>query len=205
MIPEKISKMCDNRFATHKATLVQNTDLYLIIDWRRADGSEEYYVNYILDKDRGSLIVSGDLGSSIATWHYAVDPEQLKCWIKNDIGYYISKMQCTTNMYDRDEESIVADIKDHLKGCDALDIFNAYKRCFSNYPDTAEELWEFLEIDVGECLYGDEFVPSKNLTEFCIELDADYYEWLYSCGKRINPRVYLWADGFYKACKQLWI
>ena len=35
MIPEKISKMCDNRFATHKATLVQNTDLYLIIDWRR--------------------------------------------------------------------------------------------------------------------------------------------------------------------------
>ena len=67
MIPEKISKMCDNRFAMHKATLVQDTDRYLIIDWRRADGSEEYYVNYILDKERGSLIVSGDLGSSIAT------------------------------------------------------------------------------------------------------------------------------------------
>ena len=108
-------------------------------------------------------------------------------------------------MYDRDEKSIVADIKDHLKGCDALDIFNAYKRCFSNYPDSEDELWEFLEIDVGECLYNDEFVPSKNLEEFCIELDTNHYEWLYSCGKRINPRVYLWADGFYKACNQLGI
>lgn len=46
----------------HKATLVQNTDRYTVIDWRKADGSGDYYVNYIIDKKRGSLIISGDLG-----------------------------------------------------------------------------------------------------------------------------------------------
>lgn len=27
----------------HKATLVQNTDRYTVIDWRKADGSGDYY------------------------------------------------------------------------------------------------------------------------------------------------------------------
>ncbi|MDY6278695.1 MAG: hypothetical protein SPL63_01065, partial [Roseburia faecis] len=53
----------------HKATLIQNTDRYTIIDWRKGNGSGEYYVNYIIDKKRGSLIISGDLGDCIATWY----------------------------------------------------------------------------------------------------------------------------------------
>lgn len=69
MTTEKIKQMCENGFATHKAKLIQNTECYLIIDWRRADRSNDYYVNYIVDKERGSLIVSGDLGDSIATWY----------------------------------------------------------------------------------------------------------------------------------------
>ena len=36
----------------HKATLVQNTDRYTVIDWRKADGSGDYYVSYIIDKKR---------------------------------------------------------------------------------------------------------------------------------------------------------
>ena len=61
MTKERIAKFCE-KFNTHKATLIQDTDRYLIIDWRRADGSGDYYVNYIVDKKRGNLIVSGDLG-----------------------------------------------------------------------------------------------------------------------------------------------
>lgn len=59
MTTENIKQMFEKGFATHKATLIQNTDRFLIIDWRRADGSGDYYVNYIVDKKRGSLIVSG--------------------------------------------------------------------------------------------------------------------------------------------------
>ena len=49
----------------HKATLVQDTDRYTVIDWKKADGGGDYYVNYIIDKKRGSLIISGDLGIAL--------------------------------------------------------------------------------------------------------------------------------------------
>ena len=88
MTKERIAKFCE-KFNTHKATLIQDTDRYLIIDWRRADGSGDYYVNYIVDKKRGSLIVSGDLGDSIATWYNKIKPSDLKNYVKNDIGYSI--------------------------------------------------------------------------------------------------------------------
>jgi hypothetical protein len=32
MTTEKIKQMCEKGFATHKATLIQNTDRFLIID-----------------------------------------------------------------------------------------------------------------------------------------------------------------------------
>lgn len=50
MNEEEILNKCKERFSTHKATLIQDTDRYMIIDWRKADGSIDYYVNYILDK-----------------------------------------------------------------------------------------------------------------------------------------------------------
>lgn len=59
---EAIRKNCQERFANHKATLIQDTDRYLAIDWRKGNGSGDYYVNYILDKKRGNIIISGDLG-----------------------------------------------------------------------------------------------------------------------------------------------
>lgn len=205
MALEQINEICDRGFATHKATLIQNTDRYLIIDWRRADGSIEYYVNYIVDKKRGSLIVSGDLGDSIATWYNVIDPAKLKLWIKNDIGYYIDKMQCSSHWYDYEVENIVADIKYYLKDCNVFDVLDAYNQFFSGYPDTPEEMWESFADDIEGCIRGNKFIPPEELEYFCEEFDADYQEWLYDCGKRINSRVYLWADGFYKACNQLGI
>lgn len=76
MTEEEILNECKEKFSTHKATLIQDTERYMIIDWRRADGSINYYVNYILDKKRGSLIISGDLGDCVATWYNAVSPKK---------------------------------------------------------------------------------------------------------------------------------
>lgn len=54
----KICKTYRERFATHKAILIQDTDRYLAIDWRKSNGSGNYYINYILDKKRGNLIIN---------------------------------------------------------------------------------------------------------------------------------------------------
>lgn len=67
MTNREIKAHCEPRFKMHRATLIQNTDRYFVADYRRADGSEEYYINFILDKKYGSLIISGDLGNCIAT------------------------------------------------------------------------------------------------------------------------------------------
>lgn len=202
---KNIKALCEESFSTHKATLVQNTDRFLIIDWRRADGSGDYYVNYILDKKRGNLIVSGDLGDSIATWFNRLDPSEFKKWIKNDIGYYISKMQCASDLYYYEEEKIASDIKQNLSDFDIEDVLSAYEKHGSHFVDTEEELWEYIEDELSDCIYGSEFVPTEGIKNFCDELDPDYWEWLYNCGKRIHTRVYLWADGFYRACNQLGI
>ena len=207
---EKKFEECRKSFETHKATLIQDTDRYLIIDWRREDGSSNYYVNYIVDKKRGSLIVSGDLGDSIATWYNPVNSANLKNWVYNDIGYYISKMQCASDIYYCTGEDIAADIKSHISECDTDMLVSAYNEKVSPYIDveTEDELWEALASEADDCIYnasGDIFVPSDKIVDFCNEFDSDYYEWLYKCGRRISPRVYLWAAGFYMACEQLGI
>lgn len=208
MIEKDVQEICDKAFANHKATLIQNTERYLIIDWRREDGSGEYYVNYIVDKKRGSLIVSGDLGDSIATWYNPIDPSVLKRWVKNDTGYYISKFQCTTNDFVYTAEDIVSDIKEQLARCDEEDIIMACEDKTYFYGDTLDEVWGYLIEEIEEsCLMRNNsvFTPTEYITKFLEELDPDYWEWLYDCGKKIHRRVYLWADGFYKACEQLGI
>ena len=200
-----IKEKCRESFNTHKATLIQDTDRYLIIDWRRADGSSNYYVNYIVDKQRGSLIVSGDLGDSIATWYNRVEPAKLKNWIYNDIGYYISKLQCASDKYVYDTDDIMSDIKAHfadydIDPADYIDFGGIY-----NDFEDEEEFWEFIEEEVAESTQHRSFLPTEKLTDVIGEIDADYFEWLYRCGEKIHLRVYLWAVGFYMACEQLGI
>lgn len=200
MKPEEIKAICNRDFATHKATLIQNTDRYCIIDWRRADGSGNCYVNYIVDKARGSLIVSGDLGDSIATWHNSLDPAELKGYIHNDIGYYIGKIQCSSDLYNYDEDDIVEDIKAELEELDVAEYIEKSDRF-----DDEDEFWGFVEGEVSDGVYRDMFIPTQYLREIIGELDYDCLGWLGDCGKRISPRVYLWAEGFYMACNQLGI
>lgn len=198
---EKLRK----KFATHKATLIQDTERFLIIDWRRADGSGDYYVNYIVDKKRGSLIVSGDLGDSIATWYNPLTAKKIKSFIHKDIEYYVKKLQCASDKYYYDKDNIVADLKDYLQDCDDDELIAAYNEHDNYSIESTSELWDALEDEVSDCIYGDKFVPSESIRNFCLELNANYWEWLYSCGERIHPRVYLWAEGFYMACEQLGI
>ena len=196
---KKYIEICNNRFSTHKATIITDDSRYLAIDWRREDESGEYYINYILDKNRGVFIVSGDLGSSIAVWGNPVAPENVSGWVYSDIGYYIGKIQCSSDLYIYDEDDILADIIDNL-GEDGI------KSLLENRPlyEDEDELKEALESFIGDSLYSrNTYIPSADLIEMISEVDPDYGEWLYECGKRIDARVYLWAIGFKMAMDQI--
>lgn len=199
---EEIRKNCQERFAAHKATLIQDTDRYLAIDWRRSDGSGDYYVNYILDKKRGSLIISGDLGDCIATWYNRLSVENLKQYI-GDVGYFMNKFQCASDDYTHYEDDIMDDIREQLKD---FDIPGFVEECKAEYRfdfDDEDEFWQTVESEVSDSILGRDFIPTETLREILSRLDGDCFEWTGRLGERIHPRVYLWAVGFQMACDQL--
>lgn len=201
---EEIRKHCQERFAEHKATLIQDTDRYLAIDWRKSNGSGEYYVNYILDKKRGSLIISGDLGDCIATWYNKLTVENAKEYI-NNVGYFMKKFQCATDDYTHYDDDIMDDIREQLED---FDIPGFIEECKAGYRfdfDDEDEFWQTVESEVCDSILGRDFVPTEKLREIIGRLDGDSFEWIGRLGERIHPRVYLWAVGFQMACDQLGI
>lgn len=204
MIEEEILNNCKKRFASHKATLIQDTDRYLIFDWRKADGSIDHYVNYILDKKRGSLIISGDLGDCIATWYNPVKPNELRNYIKS-IDYFMSKFQCSSNKYRFDYDDIFEDVKDHLEEYYDIDFLMQTYENHYGYVSDEEDFWDSLKNEINERFYRFDEPPrySDDLLGFLSDVDADYYEWLYDCGKRTDMCVYLWSVGYEMAYTQL--
>ncbi len=200
-ISKEITESCKEHFSTHKATLIQDTERYFAVDWRKENGSGDYYVNFILDKKRGSLIISGDLGDCIATWYNPTTPTKIKSYIHNNPGYFLSKVQCATNDYTHYEEDVLEDIKNRFEvnGFDVKDYVESHM-----FIADEEEFWEELENEVREsCSRCDDFRPTARLEEIICDFDSDYYVWLYSCGERIAMRVYLWIIGFEMALDQL--
>ena len=197
---KKIYEACRERFATHKATLIQDTDRYLAIDWRKSNGSGDYYVNYILDKKRGSLIISGDLGDCIATWYNKLDAAKVKSYV-NDVPYFMGKFQCASDDYTYEEGDVIADIREHFEEYD-IDVTEVFGIEYGVFD--VDDFWHAVEEEVSEstCRAG-KFLPTNRLIKIMELVDYDFYEWLYSCGKRIHQRVYLWAVGFQMACDQL--
>lgn len=190
------------KFETHKATLIQDTERYLAIDWRKESGSGEYYVNYILDKKRGSIIISGDLGDCIATWYNKMSVENLKQYI-GDVGYFLKKFQCASDDYTHYEDDIMDDIREQLKD---YDIPAFVEECKTDYRfdfDDEGEFWQTVEDEVCNSILGRHFVPTEKIREIFSCLDGDSFEWIGWLGERIHPRVYLWAVGFQMACEQL--
>lgn len=192
-------------FSTHKATLIQDDEQHTTIDWRRDDGSIEYYINFIVDKKHGNLIISGDAGYCVATWHRPLTIAKLKTYI-NDVPYFIKKIQCSTDKYTWDPEDIFADIKNIFNECEYNNRIQRYIKDINSYEcsyETENNFWANIKNDIYESEYGDKFVPTSSLIDTMSYFDAEYYEWLYNCGRRIAFRVHLWVTGFIMACEQL--
>ena len=195
---DKWFKHAEEHFKNHEAKLLINTEDFTVIDWRNADGRSDYYINFIVDKRRGSLHVDGDLGSSIATWYNRLEISNLKSYIYNDVGYYMRKFQCTSDKYCYDEDDAFLEfeeyigkenIEDYIESSDKYDDFEEFK------TDVTDEICNSMR--------GKDFVVTDRLYEIATEFDTDAFEWISSIGQSIDGRVYLWAIGFNMACNQL--
>ena len=176
----------------HKATLVQNTDRYTVIDWRKADGSGDYYVNYIIDKKRGSLIISGDLGGCIATWYNPNSVHNITEYIRS-VYYFIGKFQCSSDRFNYDDDAIIAAVEEELKdsGVDFDD-------------DDFKDDWEEFQDELPNYVNAHGFFPNGEVLDFLDKyLGDDWWDGSDSWGKSIDPRVYLWVAGLNMAVDQL--
>lgn len=200
---QRYEAMCKEHFSTHKATIVTENDRYFILDWRREDDSSDWYINFIVDKKRGAFIVSGDLGNSIAVWYNPTTPENIRSYIKS-IGYYIEKIQCSSNLYKFDNDDIISGIKEHISDSDVKDWIDC-STDYDYYIEDIDDFWSLVDDLVIDGIYNFEsdFHPSEELIKIIADFDPDYWEWLYDCGRRIDDRVHIWSIAFRMAMQQL--
>lgn len=182
-------------FQNHKAEVVTDTDRILAIDWRHQDGRGNYYVNYIIDKERGALIVSGDLGSSVACWYNPIEPSKLAGLVR-DPYYYLWKLAATSDKWEYTWESIKADVFELRQGYLEESSFDEdeVKEDFDRVLDILDE------IDVNEYT-----VYPEELEAIFEKYDADWYQNSdFTCiGRRLSQRVVLWAVGLQMALAQI--
>lgn len=199
---QRYEAMCKEHFSTHKATIVTENDRYFILDWRREDDSGDWYINFIVDKERGAFIVSGDLGNSIAVWYNPTTPENIRSYIKS-IDYYIEKIQCSSNLYKFNNDDVISGIKEHISDSDVKKWIDSAD--YDYYIEDTDDFWALVDDWVIDGIYNYEscFHPSTELINIIVDFDPDYYEWLYDCGQRIDGRVYIWSIAFRMAMQQL--
>lgn len=201
MTIEERKKKAKEQFGNHQATIVENNKSCFVVDWKSKNGSQIYGVRYILDIQSGNFIVTGDLGYSIASWHNTVYPAELKQYLAN-IWYYMEKLQCSSDYFTYKMDDALEDMR-YIK--EELQV----KTKSGNHSSC--ELLEDIEYQ-----YGSENAEDLQIEELLsTELDGEQEclicmieEWmskLPNLGKRVSPRVILWAVGYQMACDQLGI
>lgn len=182
------------RFQNHRATVVQRDENFFILDWRNVSGSVEYFVRYILDIKRGTLVVSGDLGSCVASWYNTVQPEKLAGYLE-DVPYFMGKFQCSSDPYTYFSEDIKEDldaIKAEYEPCDDQEAM-----------EINDDFNSMLEI-LDECDFEEHSAYPDELTELFAKYDEEWWNSDFiTVGQRISPRVILWAVGYRMAMQQL--
>ena len=176
-------------FSNHVATLSVGTNGIDALDYRRP-GTVCYSLRVVFDHARGSRVyISGDLGEAVV---YPTCDATLcgmaKCFTSRDKagglnvnwGYFLEKVRATSDSYCWDEESFAHDFKEH---CDEYGLTIA-EEFLENHMDR----WGG-GIDVD----SRDGVTLSDDTKFDLhEIDCDYREWVYDCGKRVSARVILW-------------
>ena len=191
-------ELAEKIFQNHKATLLTDSPDLFSISWKNPE-SRNYYIKYILDKTMGTLIIQGDCGYAVATWQSPKKPQAISNLI-NDIPYFASKLKCSTDKYQYDEDETRSDLKE------------AFREIKENiYAESQKEKQEEFEEDFSEICQmiiqcqPDNLKYPDELYELLDKYDESWWEnpLINHAGRRLDERVYLWAYGFRMALKQL--
>lgn len=176
-------------FSHHKAVFRQ-FDGISTLDWRNENGSSNYYVRYVFDESRGCLYISGDLGSAVVQ---LTERATLKALSDYEIGYFVEKIECSTDKYAYDEEIAKEKLKEFL--------FPEDEELSDEETEERQDCLETLMENFSE--FSGFYHVSDDADRVLSETCPDYWEWLYSTGKYIDTRVICWLVGMRMAWKQV--
>ncbi len=191
--------MCEGKareiFKEHKATVVLQNENFFVLDWRKRNGYDDYFIRYVLDISRGCLSVSGDLGCGVACWYNRVTPENLVNLI-NDVAYFVGKLHCATRVFTYS----FADQKEDIDSIEESYLTRGDHPEDELRKDFAEirRLFENNEIK-GKDTYPTELV--KIIENY--DDGWQYGEGFSTIGKRIDSRIILWTIGYRLAMSQI--
>lgn len=182
----------DNNFDTHKATLVLHQDNLYLIDFRREDGSSNYYIRFFVDTSRSSVHIEGDLGECISIWYNSNSIERISEMMLN-VSYWIGKFCCSSDKYVYNftdaQNELEHDTYEALEDMDP-----------ESYAERIEAIMGTFNHNYGLMLDTEE--SRDSLSELCGS-DAIYCWDMHKYGRKIDDRCYLWATAFDLALKQL--
>lgn len=180
----------DKNFETHKATLLLHQDNLYLIDFRREDGRRHYWVRFFVDTKISSVHIEGDLGHCISCWGNENTLANISDMMLNT-SYWIGKFCCSSDVYVYDEKVARKDLENDTY--DALEAMTP-----DDYSDYIDSIMETFSDNSGLTLNTD---ASRDAMVELMGLDSLWERPHY--GRKVHPRVYLWAEAFDLALKQL--
>lgn len=169
-----------------------------ILDWQNKNGSSNYAVRYVMADD--VLYISGDLGSAVVQLK---EKATLANTTRYRIDYFMKRIECSTDLYDFDEDVAEKEILQYMDGIlkeseTSLEeseqytcMLLAYELAHNPITQTANE------IQFSDYAYN----LLKKINSFCNGIFEEY-DFL-DFGRSISQRVILWLDGLKMAYKQL--
>ncbi len=192
------------------ATLVYEDDRLFVMDWKDKNGSGNLSTRYIVDKQKGSLILEGDSGFMTACWYNPVQVEDLVHYI-NSTGYFMEKMRCTDHKYTYDTDDITADLEEEKaeliknKREEMDENSDEYQEWLSELEEDFDELEEIILNHTQRYTTETRVICSEAYDDICEKYwGAPYYEApVYYAGLRVDPRIFLWTYGFQEGVERI--
>lgn len=192
-IKEEIKETAKHIFRNHKASVVVKTEDMMVIDWKQPESSE-YCVQYILDSKNGTLHISGDMGYCISCWHSRLEFSKMVEVIQTP-DYWIGKFKASSDRYTYNDK----DIKEDL--CDIRDL---YVKVLGDKEYIRTDFDEMYRICLDNAVRGENSY-TRELIALIEKYDDEWYDddkWT-TLGKRLSPRISLWALGLKMAWEQI--
>lgn len=200
---------CREIFKNHHAEMILDTDRFAIIDWRDENGVK-YYINYVVDKLKGTLTVNGSCGRSIANYSHPMTIPELRTSISNE-NDYVNNLRITTARFEYDVDVMLEKLKSMADNDSIAEFID------SDDPDNIDKFWCAVRCDLDKIIINDtdegerlvdyafdEFDTDGMLT-YCCNCESDAIRNAILEGRRIAMPVFLWSVGFNMACEQLGI